>query len=175
MVACLFCQLDFVFCFSGYWNGKCLYASVKKGLGVQLTTEKKFLYYPSCYFHKQVANWLVENRQKVMMVKKEYLQQTYGIQDSNATFPSPFSYKEYCRNVLDRRFWDDALILYAISCMWAFKITVVNCCKTLKEYHVHHTAPLKEANIRLVFNSSSHYTAAGRLSSILVACYYLTI
>ena len=152
----------------------CLYASVKKSLGVHLATEKEFPYYPDRYFHRQVANWLVESRQKVLLTQKAYLQQTYGIQDLNATFPGPYSYKEYCRNILDRRFWGDALILYAISCMWALKITVLNS-KILEEYQVRHTAPLMKANIGLVYNASCHYTAAGRLSGALVTCHSFII
>ena len=109
-----------------------------------------------------------------MLTKKAYLQQTYSVQDPNATFPGPYSYKEYCHNVLDRRFWGDALILYAISCMWALKIIVVNS-KTLEEYWVKHTAPLKKADIGLVYNASCHYIATGRLSSALVTCHSLIV
>ena len=133
-------------------------------MGVHLATEQGFPYYPNRYFRRQVANWLVENRQKVMLTQKAYLQQAYGIQDLNATFPGPNSYKEYCRHVLDKKFWGDALVLYAISSMWALKITVINS-KTLEEYRVRHTALLRKANIGLVYNVSCHYTAAGRLSS----------
>ena len=150
----------------------CLYTSVKKGLGVHLATEQEFPYYPNCYFCCQVANWLVKNRQKVMLTQKAYLRQAYGIQDLNATFPGPYSYKEYCCHVLDRRFWGDALVLYTISSMWALKITMVNS-KTLAEYQVQHTAPLRKADIGLVYNVSCHYTAAGRLSSAWVTCYSL--
>ena len=109
-----------------------------------------------------------------MLTKKAYLQQMYGVEDPNVTFSGPFSYKDYCRHILDRRFWGDTLILYAISCMWALKITVVNS-KTLEEYRVRHNAPLRKADISVVFNASSHYTAAGKLSSTLVACYSLTV
>ena len=107
-----------------------------------------------------------------MLTKKAYLQQTYGMEDPHATFPGPFSYKEYCRNVLDRRFWGDTLILYAISCMWALKI--INS-KTLEEYQVRHIAPLRKADVGLVFNASCHYTATGRLSSALVTCYLFAV
>ena len=113
------------------------------------------------YFRCQVANWLVANRQKVMLVKGNYIRQAYGIRDEDAQFPGPFSYREYCRNVLDKRFWGDALILYAVSCMWAVKITVMNS-RTLQQYKVRHTASLQNADIALVYNSSSHYTAAGK-------------
>ena len=166
--------LSHLFTFQVSGIGNCLYASVKKGLGVHLANDKEFLYYPNHYFCRQVANWLIENRQKVMLTKKAHLQQMYGVEDPNATFSGPFSYKEYCRHILDRRFWGDALILYAISCMWALKITVVNS-KTLEEYRIRHNAPLRRADISVVFNASCHYTAAGRLSSALVACYLLTV
>ena len=152
--------------------GNCLYTSMKKGLGVHLATEQGFPYYPNRYFHCQVANWLVENQQKAMLTQKAYLQQAYGIQDPNASFPGPYSYKEYCHHVLDRRFWGDAVVLYAISSTWALKITKVNS-KTLEEYWVQHTALLRKADIGLVYNASCHYTAAGRLSSAWVTCHSL--
>ena len=137
-----------------------MYASIKKGLGVCLATEKMFPYYPTRYFRCQVADWLVTHRQKVMLVNVDYLMQAYGVRDEDAQFPGPFSYRDYCKNVLDKRFWEDALILYTVSCMWAVKITVVN--KTLQQYKVRHTAGLRDADIALVYNSSSHYTAAGK-------------
>ena len=155
-----------------------MYASIKKGLGVQLATEKGFPYFPTCYFRRQVANWLVNNRQRVMLHKESYLRQNYGLPDEDAQFPMPFSYKQYCKNILDCRFWGDAVILYAVLCMWAVKVTVVNS-QTLQQYKVRHTAGLKDADITLVFNAPSHYTAAGMCethfwSSDLVACHLLS-
>ena len=113
----------------------CMYASIKKGLGVQLAMERKFPYYPMRYFRHQVADWLVTNRQKVMLVEGDYTRQAYGIRDEDAQFPGPFTCKQYCKNVLDKRFWGDDLILYAVFCMLAVKITVVNS-KTLQQYKV---------------------------------------
>ena len=140
--------------------GNCMYASIKTGLGVHLAMERKFPYYPTRYFRCQVANWLVTNKQKVMLVKGDYIRQAYGIRDEDAQFPGPFTYNQYCKNVLDKRFWGDALILYAVSCMWPVKITVVNS-KTLQQYKVRHMASLRNADIALVYNSSSHYMATG--------------
>ena len=138
-----------------------MYTSIKKGLGVCLATKRQFPYFPMRYFGRQVADWLVANRQKVMLVKGDYIRQAYGIRDEDVQFPGPFSYREYCRNVLEKRFWGDALILYAVSCTWAVKITVVDS-RTLQQYRVRHTAGLQNADITLVYNSSSHYTAAGK-------------
>ena len=138
-----------------------MYASIKKGLGVCLATKKQFPYFLMRYFRCQVANWLVANRQKVMLVKGNYIRQAYGIRDEDVQFPGPFSYREYCRNILDKRFWGDALILYTVSCMWAVKITVVNS-RTLQQYKVRHAASLQNVDIALVYNSSLHYTAASK-------------
>ena len=124
-----------------------MYASIKKGLGVCLATEKQFPYFPTRYFRRQVANWLVANRQKVMLVK--------GISQG------PFPTKNTAGMCWTRGFGGDALILYAVSCMWAVKITVVNS-RTLQQYRVRHAASLRNADIALVYNSSSHYTAAGK-------------
>ena len=140
--------------------GNGLYSSIKKGLGVCVANNKNHPYYPTRYMRHQVANWLVCNRQRVMLHKGPYLKETYGLLDPDVTFPQPFSYKQYCRQVLDKRFWGDAMILYAISCLWALKIMVVNS-QTLQEYRVRHRASMKDVDIGLVFNSSSHYTAAG--------------
>ena len=128
MVAChvislVACSLVRCFMFQVGGMGNCLYASVKKGLGVRVANNRSHPYYPTCYMHRQVADWLVSNRQRVMMHKGPYLRETYSLADPTATFPQPFSYKQYCRQVLDKRFWGDAVILYAISCLWALKIT----------------------------------------------------
>ena len=141
--------------------GNCLYSSLKKGFGMRLMTEKEFPYYPNRYFHRQVADWMVRNRQRVMMAKGPYLRQAYGIADLDTTFPGPYSYREYCCNVLDCQFWGDVVVLYAVSCMWALKITVVDS-RTLQQYRVRHSVPLRDADVVVAFNSSSHFTATGK-------------
>ena len=166
MVACHVISLDacsLVRCsvFQVGSMGNCLYASVKKGLGVRVANNRNHPYYPTRYMRWQVADWLVSNRQRVMMHKGPYLRETYGLVDPTATFPQPFSYKQYCRQVLDKRFWGDAVILYAISCLWALKITVLNS-QTLQEYRIRHGVAMRHVDISLVFNGSCHYTAAGK-------------
>ena len=154
--------------------GNCLYSSLKKGFGVRLVMEKEFPYYLNRYFRRQVADWMVRNRQRVMMAKGPYLRQAYGITDPDATFPGPYSYREYCCNVLDRRFWGDAVVLYTVSCMWALKITVVDS-KTLQQYRVRHSVPLRDADVVVAFNSSLHFTAAGKCRFNIQAAWSLVI
>ena len=132
---------------------------LKRG-SVRLANEKDFPYYPTRYFRRQVANCLVNNRQRVLLHKESYLRQTYSLPDEDAQFPTPFSYKQYCRNILDRHFWGDVVILYVVSCMWALKLMVINS-QTLQQYRVRHTVGLKDVNIALVFIASCHYTVAG--------------
>ena len=161
VISLVACSLVGCFMFQVGGMGNCLYASVKKGLSVRVANNRSHPYYPTRYMRRQVADWLVSNRQRVMMHKGPYLRETYGLADPTATFPQPFSYKQYCRQVLDKRFWGDAVILYAISCLWALKITVLNS-QTLQEYRVRHGVAMRHVDISLVFNGSCHYTAAGK-------------
>ena len=165
---CLFvCTMSCLMCLQVSDLGNCMYASIKKGLGVCLATERSFPYYPTRYFRCQVADWLVTNRQRVMLVKKDYIKQTYGIRDEDAQFPGPFSHRKYCKNILDKRFCGDALILYTVPCMWAVTITVVDS-KTLQQYKVRHITGLRDTDIALAFDSSSHYMAAGEYKFLSV-------
>ena len=97
LVACTLVRYS-VFQVSGM--GNCLYTIVKKGLGMRVVNNRSHPYYPTWYMRWQVADWLVNNRQRVMMHKGPYLRETYDLADPTATFPQPFSYKQYCRQVL---------------------------------------------------------------------------
>ena len=135
-----------------------MYASIKKGLGVCLATEKKFPYYPMRYFRHQVADWLVTNRQKVMLVKGDYLRQAYGVRDADAQFPGPFSYRDYCKNVLDKSFGGMPSSFTPFPVGGQSK----SLSKTLQQYKVRDTAGLQDVDIAFMYNSSLHYTAAGK-------------
>ena len=73
----------------------------------------------------------------------------------------PFSYKQYCRNVLGHQFRGDAVILYAVSCMWVLKVTVVNN-QTLQQYKVRHMAGLKDAG--------AHWYSMCHVTTQLLVC-----
>ena len=52
-----------------------------------------------------MADWLVRNHQKVMLVKGGvYLHQTPGVSNLDTQFPGPHSHKEYCWSVLNCQF-----------------------------------------------------------------------
>ena len=83
-------------------------------------------YYPNRYFHRQVVNWMVENRQKVFVYMDSTLRAAYGIADPTASHGGPFSYREYLDKLLKRGFWGEEIVLWAVSMMWGLKITVLN-------------------------------------------------
>ena len=114
------------------------------------------------------------------------LRATYGVADPNALHGGPLSYPDYLYNLLRRDFWGDEIVLWVVSMMWGLKVTVLNS-KTLQEYHIRHNSAFKHVDVGLVYNSFSHYSAAGRSIihysgysygsqwSIVVACYTLQL
>ena len=102
---------------------------------------------------------MVKNHQLVYKNKYLALMANYGLAEETPQFKGPLSFKEYLQHVC-HDFWGDEIVLYAISCMWCLQITVVNLL-TLEEYCICHSFRLEDADIRLVFNAGSHYSAAG--------------
>ena len=72
----------------------------------------------------------------------------------------PLSFKQYLMLLLRRDFCGDKVVLYAMSCMWLMKITILNT-KTLQEYRINHDRVLDEANVVLSFNVVNHFNAMG--------------
>ena len=58
-------------------------------------------------------------------------------------------------------FLGDEVVLYAISCMWSVKITVLNT-KTLQEYRIHHDRTMDAADIVITYNAHNHFNAVGK-------------
>ena len=54
------------------------------------------------------------------------------------------------------------MVLYVVSAMWNLQVTVFNS-KTDEEYRVRHNAVMDHANVNVVFNTRTHYSAAGGL------------
>ena len=142
-------------------NGNCLFTAIKKGLGVRHKDAHDDPFYPTRYFHRQVVVWLVQNCQRVWYNKHVVLEANYGLEEETPTFKGPLTYKSYCRHLLDKRFWGDEVVLYAVSAMWNLRITVFNS-KTDEEYRVRHNAVMDHADVNTVYNARTHYSAAGR-------------
>ena len=88
----------------------------------------------------------------------------YGVEDEAPDIQKgwvpPLSFKEYLRQLLHCDFWGDEVVLYAISCMWNMKVTVLNM-KTLQEYRIHHDHPLYGVEASLTYNANNHFNAVG--------------
>ena len=159
---CIFCsesQILIIFKVEG--NGNYLFSAIKKSLQVchsgdagSKDGDRYLPYYPNRYFHCQVVNWMVENRQKVFVYMDSALRAAYSIADPTASHGGPFSYKEYLNKLLKREFWGDEIVLWAVSMMWGLKIMILNS-KTLQEYHVRHNCAFKHVDVGLVYNSYS--------------------
>ena len=64
-------------------NGNCLFSAIKKSLQIRRSGvagsrdgDRDLPYYPTQYFHHQVVNWMVENRQKVFVYMDSALRAT---------------------------------------------------------------------------------------------------
>ena len=50
-----------------------------------------------------------------------------------------------------------------MSCMWDLWITIFNS-QTGQEYRVHHSVAMDQADVNLVLNGGTHYSAVGKWS-----------
>ena len=105
--------------------------------------------------------WLVQNQQRVWFNEHVALEANYGFEETTPSFRGPLMYKSYCRALLNKKFWGDEVILYAVSCMWNLQITVFNSC-TDQEYHICHNAIMDQADVNLILNGGTHYSAGGK-------------
>ena len=94
-------------------------------------------YFPNCYFQRQVVNYIINHRHLIYHNKYEALMSLYGVEETDPSrdWNLPLSFKQYLRCLLKKYFWGDKIVLYAVSCMWRLKITILNT-KTLQEYRI---------------------------------------
>ena len=101
-----------------------------------------------------------------LVLKNKYmsLMSHYGVEVEAGQvggWTPPLSYRQYLHLLLQRDFWGDEVVLFAVSCMWAAKITVLNT-KTLQEYRIRHDRMMEEADVVITYNGSNHFNAAGK-------------
>ena len=141
-------------------GGNCLFAAIKASMNVHHSNSKDVPYYPTRYFRRQVVAWMIKHCQLVMANEGVALMANYGLEEEDGQFRGPLSYKQYLQHILQHCFWGDEIILYAISCMWNLWITVLNS-RTLEEYQIWHSFSLADADVGIIYNCGSHYSAAG--------------
>ena len=105
----------------------------------------------------------MKHQKLVYQNKFTSLMSNYGLDGETGQYKDPLSFKDYLRHLLEREFWGDQIVLYAISCMWGLKISVMNS-RTLQEYHICHDVPFTDTDVCEVYNAKCHYSVAGMFS-----------
>ena len=114
-------------------GGNCLFRAIKASMGVHHGEAMDSPYYPTRYFHQQVVAWIIKHCQLVYRNKYLALMANYRLAEEKPQFKGALSFKDCLCHLLHCDFWGDEIVLYAISCMWWLRITVVNS-HTLEEY-----------------------------------------
>ena len=138
-----------------------MFSAIKRGLEVWTANSCDHPYYPTRYFRWQVVVWLVQNRQRVWFNEHVALEANYGFEETTPSYEGPLSYKSYCRALLNKKFWGDEVVLYAVSCMWGLQITIFNSW-TGQEYRIRHRVAMDQADVNLVLNGGTHYSVVGK-------------
>ena len=121
---CIYLQVD--------GTGNCLFSAIKKSLSVRTATSQEATYFPNRYFRRMVvcfmANHLPVGSKKQIHVS---LMSQYGVEVEAVAgqvrgWTPPLSYRQYLHLLLRRDFWGDEVVLFAVSCMFSAKITVLN-------------------------------------------------
>ena len=116
-------------------------------MSVRNATSREATYFPNRYFRRMVVYFMANNHQLVLKNKFIALMSTYGIEveeDQARGWTPPLSFRQYLHLLLRRDFWGDEVVLFAVSCMWSVKITVLNT-KTLQEYRIRHDRAMEDA------------------------------
>ena len=119
---------------------------------------------------------MANNRQLVLKNKFISLMSMYGIEveeDQARGWTPLLSFRQYLHLLLQRDFWGDEVVLFAVSCMWSVKITILNT-KTMQEYCIRHDRAIEHADMVITYNGSNHFNAAGKKVWFLQTL-YLTI
>ena len=131
---------------------------------VRTATTKDATYFPNQYFRHMVVNYMVNKRQLIYKNKFVTLMSLYSVKVEGGAgdrgWTPPLSYKQYLKLLLQCHFWGDEVVLYAVSCMWSMKITVLNT-KTMQEYRIRHDCMMDKVDVVTTYNADNHFNVAG--------------
>lgn len=84
--------------------------------------------------------------------------------------PGPFSYKSYCHYMLQAGNWGDEFIISLLGQLLNVKITLLDFQTFPPNEHTYfHTAPLKDADIVLIYDGRCHYSTACEYAYVLMS------
>ena len=87
----------------------------------------------------------------------------YGVEEIGPSrdWNLPLSFKQYLRCLLKRSFWGDKIVLYAVSCMWRLKVTILNT-KTLSKSIEYNMTGQWIMPMQFSYFSNTHFNTAGK-------------
>ena len=131
--------------------------SIRRQLAVKDSWYREYPSLPNRRFRRFCVMKLVKWARQVMEQRGLAIKSTYGFGQHGG----PYSYKGYCRYMLQRASWGDEPVLYALSLEWGCKIMLAMA-KSLRNIPITSSVPLKEADFVLIFNekAAGHYSAA---------------
>ena len=140
-----------------------MFSAIKRSMSVRMATAQEATYFPNRCFRRMVVNYMVNHRQQIFENKFLALMSLYSVEeavDSGRGWTQALSYKKYLKLLLQQAFWGDKVVLYAISCMWHMKITILNT-RTLQEYRICHDRRMDSTDVIVTFNAVNHFNTAG--------------
>ena len=108
-----------------------------------------------------VNHWQLIYKNKYLSLMSQYGVEVEGEADWGRGWTPPLSFKQYLCLLLQRDFWGDEVVLYAISCMWSLKITILNM-KTLQEYRICHGRTMDYTDVVITYNAVNHFNVMGK-------------
>ncbi len=127
-------------------EGNCLYESVLCG-DIPAPLAPKV--YTVDNFKNQIFMYMIENPAQCTELLKERLQ-AYKTCLSN-----------YIVKFLGEGEWGEEYLLLILHAMWGLKITVVDVTATVVERNFGHSGGTTAADVVIVYNGTTHYTATG--------------
>ena len=131
-------------------NGSCLFASIRRQLVVPVEST-------NAHLRREVVHHLATHIQEYSPDLIPLVRAIYGSGDPNKY---PQSICSYLQDLLTQRFWNDEIVLKALSIIFNITTTVLRA-ENGVEVRVRHRRPLGEVDIVLILTQSGHYSPAG--------------
>jgi hypothetical protein len=106
--------------------------------------------------------WIAQNPGVFLQSQREQLRGLYGAPADVGELDhgGPYSLQQYLHYMLGNNVWGDQCIITAISMMFGVAISVVNT-RGMTHLPFRHDRTLGEADVVLLYNGVTHYSAAG--------------
>ena len=165
VVRCLFSSSAKLICVVIYLvqtrkNGNCWLEAIRCQLGIKQPDTMQHPSFPNRLLRRFVVMCLVKRAKRILESRRIFLAATYGSADKEVSV-GPFTYRSYCRYILQHGTWGDDCVLYALALETGLAIMVL-LAKSLFLYPITHNFTLYQADIVLVHNEIDHFSGTGK-------------